>query len=68
MRVHEMSGNTGPTKYMFIMANDWIFDDIGTNTTVQARTNGILKQFIFVCDPVSHNDDAIFCNLHVKDI
>ena len=48
MRVHEMSGNTGSAKYMFIMAHDWIFDDIGTNTTVQARTNGILKQFIFV--------------------
>ena len=48
MRVHEMFGDTGSTKYMFIMAHDWIFDDIGTNTTVQTRTNGILKQFIFV--------------------
>ena len=39
MRVHEMSGDTGSAKYMFIMAHDWIFDDIGTNTTVHAGTN-----------------------------
>ena len=48
MRVHEMSGDTGSAKYMFILAHDWIFDDIGANTTVHAGTNGILKQFIFV--------------------
>ena len=52
MRVHEMSGDTGSAKYMFIMAHDWIFDDIGTNTTVLARTNGILEQFIFVASLV----------------
>ena len=48
MRVHKMSGDTGTAKYMFIMAHDWIFDDIGTNTAVKTGTNGILKQFIFV--------------------
>ena len=48
MIVDQMSGDTGSAKYMFIMAHDWVFDDIGTNTTVQARTNRILKQFIFV--------------------
>ena len=52
MRVHEMSGDTGSAKYMFIMAHDWIFDDIGTNTTVHAGTNGILKQFIFVASVI----------------
>ena len=52
MRVHEISGNTGSTKYMFIMTHDWIFDDIGTNTTVLAGTNRILKQFIFVASVV----------------
>ena len=52
MRIHEMSGDTGSAKYVFIMAHDWIFDDIGTNTTVKARTNGILKQLIFVASVV----------------
>ena len=52
MRIHEMSGDAGSTKYMFIMAHDWIFDDIGTNTTMQARTNRILKKFIFVASLV----------------
>jgi hypothetical protein len=43
-----MSGDTSSTKDVFIMTRDWVFDDIGANTTVKTLADNLLKPFIFI--------------------
>jgi hypothetical protein len=43
-----MSGDTCSAKDVFIMARDWVFDDIGANTTVETLADNLLKPFIFI--------------------
>ena len=57
MKVHEMSGDTSSAEDVFIMTHGCIFDDIGANTTVKTRTNGILKKFIFITSVVGRHDN-----------
>jgi hypothetical protein len=38
-----MSGDANSTKDVFILTHDRIFDDIGADTAVKTRTNGILE-------------------------
>jgi hypothetical protein len=53
LKVHEMSGETSSTKDVFILpTHNRIFDDIGTDNTVQSLADNLLKSFIFIASVV----------------
>ena len=53
MKVHEMSGDTSSTEQVFItLTHDRVFDNVGTNNTVQSLAENMFKSFIFIASLV----------------
>ena len=59
-----MSGDTCSAKDVFIMTRDWVFDDVGANTTVKTLADNLLKPFIFIASVVRRHFLSTYRKIH----